>query len=100
MNKFIVTRHNSEGRLILAVCDKDIHGRKFESGELILDLTARFYNGQEKDAAAAEKLMLQAYTIHVVGKNAIAIAVKLGLAFKEDVKTVGGVQHVQVLMLS
>lgn len=43
--------------------------------------------------------MLKAYTIHAVGKNAVAIATKLGLAAKEDIKLVAGVPHVQVLMM-
>ena len=95
---FVVAKHISEGKLILAVCDADAHGKKFKSGKVMLDLSARFYQGQEKDAAAVEKLMLQAYTIHAVGKNAVAIAIKLGLAGKNDAKTVAGIRHVQVLM--
>lgn len=99
MAGFIVAQHNAEGRLILAVCDADVHGRKFEEGEAVLDLGTRFYSGQEKDAAGVEKLMLKAYTIHVVGKAAVAVAIKLGLGAKEDAKTVAGVPHVQILMI-
>ena len=96
---FIVAQHNSKGRLILTVCDSGIHGKKFEEKTVALDLGSKFYSGQEKDAAAVEKLMLKAYTIHAVGKNSVAIAIRLGLATKEDTKTVAGVPHVQVLML-
>ena len=99
MNTFIITQHNSEGRLILAVCDGDIHGKKFEEKETFLDLGARFYKGEEKDATAVEKLMLRSYTIHAVGKNSVAIAIKIGLPAKSDVKTVSGVPHLQILML-
>ena len=96
---FIAAQHHSEGRLILAVCDKSSHGKKLEDRGTVLDLSSKFYQGEEKDAATIEKLMLQAYMIHAVGKNAVATAVKLGLAAKEDVKTVAGVPHVQVLVL-
>ena len=98
-NSFIVAQHSSEGRLILAVCDSDIHGKKFEEKGVVLDLSSKFYHGEEKEAIAIEKLMLHAYTIHAVGKNAVAIATKLGLAAKEDIKVVAGVPHVQILML-
>ncbi|MBI3036296.1 DUF424 domain-containing protein [Candidatus Woesearchaeota archaeon] len=96
---FIVAQHNSEGRLILTVCDKEVRGKRLEDKEAVLDLNSKFYHGEEKDAKVIEKLMLRAYTIHVVGKNAVALAIKLGLAAKENVKTVDGVPHVQVLML-
>ncbi len=97
---FVVAQHHSEGRLILAVCDKSVHGKRLEDGEAVLDLSSKFYHGEEKDAAAIEKLMLQAYTIHAVGKNAVAAVIKLRLATRDDTKTVAGVPHVQVLMLS
>ena len=96
---FIVAQHNSEGRLILAVCDSSVHGKKLEDKGAVLDLSSKFYSGQEKDAAAVKKLMLKAYTTHAVGKNAVAIAVSLGLAAKEDTKAVAGVPHVQIVAL-
>ncbi|MBI2550009.1 DUF424 family protein [Candidatus Woesearchaeota archaeon] len=96
---FIVAQHNSEGRLILAVCDKEVHSRKYEEGDAILDLGSKFYSGEEKDEEAVEKLMLRSYTINAAGKNSVAVAVKLGLAAKEDIKTIAGVPHVQVLMM-
>ena len=63
------------------------------------DGETKFYSGKVEDASAVEKLMLKAYTIHAVGKNAIAIALTLGLTSKEDTKKVSGVPHVQALML-
>ena len=99
MNKFIVAQHNSEGRLILTVCDSSVHGKKLEEKGAVLDLGSKFYGGQEKDAASVEKLMQKAYTIHAVGKNSVATGIKLGLATKEDIKTVSGVPHVQVLVI-
>ena len=100
MNKLIVAQHNSEGRLILAVCDGNVHGKKLEEKGVVLDLSSKFYHGHEKDADAVKKLMLKAYTIHAVGKSSVAVAIMLGLAAKEDAKTVAGVPHVQVLLLS
>ncbi len=96
---YVVAQHVSEGRLILTVCDSGVHGRRFEDGKAVLDLGSKFYCGNGKDADAVEKLMRKAYTIHAVGKDSVAIAVKLGFATKEDTKTVEGVQHVLVLAL-
>ncbi|MBI2143349.1 DUF424 family protein [Candidatus Woesearchaeota archaeon] len=96
---FVVAQHSSEGRLILAVCDKEVHGKKLEDKRAALDLSSKFYSGGEKNKDAVVELMRKAYTIHAVGKNSVAVAIKLGLATKDNVKTVAGVPHVQVLVL-
>ncbi len=100
MGSFIVAEHNSQGRLILAVCDSDIHGKRFDDGKAVLDLASKYFSGEKKDADAVEKLMLRAYAIHAVGKKSVAVAVKIGLAGKGGAKSVSGVPHVQVLMVN
>lgn len=97
--RFTVAQHISEERLILTACDANVHGKKLEDGSTVLDLSSKFYSGKEEDAAAVEKLMLRAYTIHAIGKNAVAAVIKLRLATRADTKTVAGVPHVQVLAL-
>ena len=99
MRGFIVAQHSSEGRLVLAVCDSEIHGKMLEKKDVALDLSARFYKGEEMDEIDVEKLMLHSYTIHAVGKNAVAIMIKLNLGDKEDVKRVAGVPHLQIVSL-
>ena len=96
--KFIVTEHNAQGRLVLAVCDKKIHGKKFEDNNAVLDLNSKFFNGHEKWTEEVEKLMRQSYTINAAGKNSVNFTIKLGLASNPDVKKVAGTPHVHVLM--
>ena len=96
---FVVAEHASEGRLILAVCDLAIHGKRFEEGDRLLDLSSHFYKGNQRDEPAVTNLMLKAYMIHVIGKDAVEIAVKLGLASKNDALTVQGVPHIEILLL-
>ena len=93
-----MARRASEGKLILAICDKSIHGKKLEDGSAILDLGSKFYDGEEKDAKQAGELMEKAYIINAAGKESVKLVVKLGLAAAADVKKIAGVEHVQVLM--
>ena len=99
VQSFVVAQHSSEGRLILAVCDSTVHGKRFEDDNAVLDLSSKFYNGEEKNTDTVKKLMLQAYTVHAVGKNSVEVAIMLGLATKEDTKAVAGVPHVQILVM-
>ena len=93
-----MARRASEGKLILAVCDKSIHGKKFEDDKTILDLGSKFYDGEEKDAKQTSDLMEKAYIINAAGKEAVKLVMKLGLATISDVKKIADVEHVQVLM--
>jgi len=46
-SKMIVKIHKSRERKILAVCDNELFGKKFEEGKLRLDLSSEFYDGEE-----------------------------------------------------
>jgi hypothetical protein len=37
--------HKTENKDIVAVCDEDLLGKKFEEKELILDVSEEFYKG-------------------------------------------------------
>ena len=97
--RFIVTKQASDRKLILAVCDSSIYGKKFEDEKAVLDLGSKFYHGEEKDTEQTASLMEKAYIINAAGKGAVALVVKLGLATTDDVKKIAGVEHVQVLMM-
>ena len=97
-NIFVVAQHASEGRLILTVCDGNVHGKRFEDANAVLDLSSKFYSGGEKNAEETARLMEKAYVINAAGKESVKIVIKAGLAEKEAVKTIKGVPHVQVLM--
>ncbi len=98
-NTFVVAKHISEGKLILAVCDDDVHGKRFEDGNAVLDLSSKFYGGEKKSAEEATEFMKNAYVINAAGKETVKRVIRLGLATKEAVKTIKGVPHLQVLVL-
>jgi len=70
-------------RTIVAICDSDLYGEKFEDGKLQIDLTGSFFNGEEKTEAEIEAI-LQDFAredaiFNIVGKNACRIAKRLNL---------------------
>lgn len=65
-----VKRHQG----VLAACDEDLVGKKFEDGELVLDIKESFYRGE---IVSGEELsgMLTGYdNINLVGEQTIKIA--------------------------
>jgi uncharacterized protein len=94
---FIVSEKASEGRLVLAVCDSDVYGRKLEEGDTTLDLSSEFYKGEEKSKGEVSELIGKAYMMNVVGEESVALVLELGFGEKEAVKTVEGIPHIQIV---
>lgn len=90
---------NNDGRIILAVCDKDILGRIFEDEKRMLDLTADFYKGIERKKEELVLLYKNAYVIHAVGKESVSLAIELRLARKEDTMKIKEVPYLQIVAM-
>lgn len=87
----IVKKHFDRQGLLIAVCDRELLGKKFEEGRLQIDLTSDFYKGEEMDLKRVEELMKSARLGNVVGKKSVELAKKLGLV--EDVIIIANVPH-------
>jgi hypothetical protein len=93
--------YEAKGEIVVAVCDKELIGRVLREGDLVLDLKAhsKFYVGELVSEERACEMLKSATSINLVGKRAVGLALKSGLAKKGDEKTVGGVPHLQVYEL-
>ena len=96
----IVKEHrHPDGRRVLAVCDKDILGKKFEENDLQIDLTGEFYKGEEVSEAQFTEIVKGAYTANFVGKGAIELGIKKGIIKKENIVIISGVPHAQAFVV-
>ena len=92
----IIKKHNSNGKLVLAICDSDIFGKCFEEGKKVLDLSSDFYRGDETDEKDILGLVKKSYMINAAGKEAVEFLKKH--EFVEEVKEIDGVPYAQVLI--
>lgn len=90
--------HKNYDRSIIAVCDKELVGKKISEGKLCLDITERFYKGKEKSEEEIEEILEGASNINFVGEKSVALGMKLGLIKKEKVVTIKGVPHAQFIL--
>lgn len=89
-------------RQVVAICDKELLGKKFEQGIRQLDIRESFYNGEQKE----EKEMITSMrnyaredaTFNIAGKKSVDCALKAGIISKEGIKKVQGVPFALVLM--
>lgn len=82
-------------RDVIALCDADLIGKKFEEKNRQLDIRENFYKGEQIEEKNVEKLLIlygkNDATFNIVGKKATAVALSTGLITKESIGYVAGI---------
>ncbi len=81
------------GRTVVAVCDKELIGKRLMQDEIEINVTERFYKGDEVNEAEIVKILSEAANINLLGKKAVDLALKTGIIDKEDILMIQGVPH-------
>lgn len=89
--KLIAKTHIKEGKTLVSVCDKEILGRIFEEGDLILDLSGDFYDGKEMSDEDVGDLIRNANIVNLVGDSAVKLGVEEDVVDESSVKTIEGI---------
>ncbi len=102
MAKVYLRRHRTEQGDMIAMCDEKALGRVYRDRKagVVLDLKKyrNFYEGELVSPEDALKALSDAdlYTGNIVGKEAVGVAVKAGLAAESEVRDIGGVPSLQI----
>jgi hypothetical protein len=92
-------QYDTERQLIVAVCDKEIIGKKFQEGELTLMLETSFYKGAEASENEIKEALSCATIANIAGEKAIACAVECGCIDPDTVIFIDGVPHAQMVRI-
>jgi len=74
-------------------------GKTFEEGDLQISVTGTFYHEKTCDAKSAKRLVRSATIVNAVGKDIVNILLKEKLVDKNNVLTVKGVLHAQMIKI-
>lgn len=84
-------------RKIIAVCDSELVGKKFEKGNMQLEVREDFYHGEEKTESEVIEILKIAEaddaTFNLVGTKAVKAGIKAGIINKEGIIKIQGVPH-------
>jgi len=84
----LVKIHNAY-RMVVAVCDSNLVGQRFEEGDRQIDLTGDFFKGEEKAVDEVREILEDSVkedaTFNFVGREACALAVELELIDEEHI---------------
>jgi hypothetical protein len=87
------------GETLVAVCDCDVLGRRFEQGQLHLDVSADFFGCDAASCEEVEKALVMATMANFVGCKTVEHAISLGYVDKDSVLSIGGVLYAQMVKM-
>jgi len=89
-------------RIVVAVCDSELIGKKFEEGKRQLDLRENFYRDIEVDKESAINIIIKQTredaTFNIVGKESIAAAIEAEIISEETIDEIQGIPFALVLI--
>lgn len=89
-------------RDVVAVCDKELLGKKFEEGKLQLDVKESFFKGKESSKEEASEIMrdmkLEDSTFNIIGEKSVQTALETGIITKDGIGKIANIPFALVLM--
>ena len=87
--------HKGQHSDVVAVCDENILGKTFEEGKYCITISEHFYKGEKGNAATIAHLVRDASNVNLIGKESVALGLKVGIITKENIVVIAGVPHAQ-----
>lgn len=89
-------------RDVIAICDSDLIGKRFEEGRFQLDIKESFFKGEKTSEEKAIKIMksysAEDATFNIVGEKSVDTALEAGIITKEGIKKIQGIPFALVLL--
>lgn len=96
----ITVRVHKHGReIVVAACDKDLIGKVLRDGDLRLEVSSCFYEGEDVDEEKLLNRLSLATVANLVGKRTVGIAAKHNYINEDCVLTIAGVPHAQMVKI-
>ena len=89
-------------RRVVAVCDEELLGKKFEEGKRQLEIKDGFFGGEQVEEERLIKILKEeaSYdsTFNIVGKKSVKASIEAGVVSEEGVLKIQGVPFALVLL--
>ncbi len=94
--KFYVKIHVSARGKVVAICDEELLGKKFENGEKQLDVKEDFYKDELLSKEDVIKIIKSESNVSLVGRRIIELCISKGIICKENVLEVKGIPYAMI----
>ena len=89
-------------RDVVAVCDANLLGKKFEEGKFQLDVKESFFNGEktseEEVVSIMKQMSVEDSTFNIIGEKSVKTALKAGVISEEGIKKIQNIPYALVLI--
>ena len=89
-------------RDIVAICDSELLGKRFEQGKFQLDIKESFFKGGKTDEEKVIEIMKdmekEDSTFNIVGKKSVNAALKAGIIQKQGIRKIQGIPFALILV--
>src|SRR3989338_2333297 len=92
--------HKSSSRAVIAICDNDLLGKKFEQDIRELNIRESFFKSQQMSKEEILNLMRaesSTATFNIIGKDSINVAIQAGIIEKEAIKRIKNVPFIIIV---
>jgi hypothetical protein len=83
--------------ILVAACDKDILGKTLREGDIKLEVSKEFYQGEDADEDILVNRLQHATIANLVGETTCQIAAKHDFISMDSVIRINGVPHAQMV---
>ena len=90
--------HKANDRVVLALCDSELFGKRYTEEDKQLDLTSEFFKGEPVERDFLEQLVHGASCILAIGKEAIAALVGMGVLQEKETRTIAGIPYAHLVL--
>ncbi|MEM3085713.1 MAG: DUF424 family protein [Halobacteria archaeon] len=87
--------YRQEGHVVVAACDRELLGRTLREGNVRLEVSEAFYEGESVTREELRAALAGATTANLVGEEAVACAREGGFVEESGVVWIEGVPHAQ-----
>lgn len=89
-------------RDVIAICDSNLLGKKFEEGKFQLDVKESFFAGEEiseeKIIEIMRNMAIEDATFNIIGKESTSAAVQAGIITENSIKKIQGIPFSLILL--
>ena len=93
--KMILIKIHKSYRIVVAIADSNLLGKRFEEGKKQLEIKGHFFNGgdysEEEALEIMKKQLMEDATFNIVGHKSIELAMESGIINEESIGKVAGI---------
>ncbi len=91
--------HKHGDERLLAACDEELLGLTFSEGVVKVTISENFYGADTMTEETLGERMGSVTIMNLFGDRSIAVGIEKGFVTPENVITVAGIKHAQVVLL-